>query len=227
MGCRVVAWEPVPFFAAYLKYGLLLNNLTHLVELREAIAGNSSGGEATIVVPNRGIWGTAGIDGANIDTAIANEARVWANALPPHALSGFTLCGRRLRWRRRLLAATRQPQTCCCCCCCCAPAGRLRPSGAPGGAGGRGGAGGCAGHEGALRCAVLRCAAPALHCAVQRYPAPGLAPARRHAAGSPVAAPCLPAAARAWAARRWMSRGLSRQCCGAPSACCWATPCPL
>jgi hypothetical protein len=24
-------------------------------------------------VPNRGIWGTAGIDGANIDTGIAND----------------------------------------------------------------------------------------------------------------------------------------------------------
>lgn len=29
---------------------------------------NSTGGELTIVVPNRGIWGTAGIGGKNIDT---------------------------------------------------------------------------------------------------------------------------------------------------------------
>lgn len=28
---------------------------------------NSSGAELTIVVPNRGIWGTAGIGGANLD----------------------------------------------------------------------------------------------------------------------------------------------------------------
>ncbi|PRW60388.1 A disintegrin and metallo ase with thrombospondin motifs 12 [Chlorella sorokiniana] len=73
MGCRVVAWEPVPFFAAYFKYGLLRNNLTNLVELRERIVSNSTGGELTIVVPNRGIWGTAGIDGSNIDGAIENE----------------------------------------------------------------------------------------------------------------------------------------------------------
>lgn len=33
MGCRVVAWEPVPFFAAFFKYGLLRNNLTHLVQV--------------------------------------------------------------------------------------------------------------------------------------------------------------------------------------------------
>lgn len=39
MGCRVVAWEPVPFFAAYFKYGLLRNNLTHLVEVRARLAG--------------------------------------------------------------------------------------------------------------------------------------------------------------------------------------------
>lgn len=30
---RVKAWEPVPSFAAFTQYGLLLNNLTHLVEV--------------------------------------------------------------------------------------------------------------------------------------------------------------------------------------------------
>lgn len=33
MGCRVMAWEPVPYFAAYFKYGLLANNFTGLVEV--------------------------------------------------------------------------------------------------------------------------------------------------------------------------------------------------
>ncbi len=37
------------------------------LQLRETIVSNSTGGELTIVVPNRGIWGTAGIDGSNID----------------------------------------------------------------------------------------------------------------------------------------------------------------
>ena len=32
-GCRVVAWEPVPYFAAYFKWGLLRNNLTHAVQV--------------------------------------------------------------------------------------------------------------------------------------------------------------------------------------------------
>ncbi|KAL4449442.1 hypothetical protein ABPG77_007086 [Micractinium sp. CCAP 211/92] len=73
MGCRSIAWEPVPYFAAYFKYALLLNNFTHAVELREKIVSNTTGGELTIVVPNRGIWGTAGIGGKNIDGAIKNE----------------------------------------------------------------------------------------------------------------------------------------------------------
>lgn len=150
MGCRVVAWEPVPLFSAFLRYALLRNGLTHAVQvrlpgcslccaavtahgravkrrpaapppplcvrspprrpcahamrwdlapptarhrqllccaaakphklvsftrpaclarrqLREGIVTNSSGGRATVVVPNTGIWGTAGIDGANLD----------------------------------------------------------------------------------------------------------------------------------------------------------------
>lgn len=36
-------------------------------QLRERIVSSTSGGELTIVVPNRGIWGTAGINGSNID----------------------------------------------------------------------------------------------------------------------------------------------------------------
>ena len=33
MGCRSIAWEPVPYFAAYLKYALLRNNMTHTVQV--------------------------------------------------------------------------------------------------------------------------------------------------------------------------------------------------
>ncbi|EFN60043.1 hypothetical protein CHLNCDRAFT_133271 [Chlorella variabilis] len=73
MGCRVVAWEPVPHFAAYFKYALLRNNMTRAVELRDGIVSNSSGTPRTILAPQRGIWGTAGIDGKNLDQAIDNE----------------------------------------------------------------------------------------------------------------------------------------------------------
>ena len=33
-GCRVVAWEPVPYFAAFFKYALLRNNMTRVVQVR-------------------------------------------------------------------------------------------------------------------------------------------------------------------------------------------------
>jgi hypothetical protein len=67
LGCRVLAWEPVPHFAAFFKYALLRNNFTRAVELRERIVSNSSAARLTMEVPQRGIWGTAGIDGMNID----------------------------------------------------------------------------------------------------------------------------------------------------------------
>lgn len=38
------------------------------LQLREKIVSNTTGVELTIVVPNRGIWGTAGINGANLDS---------------------------------------------------------------------------------------------------------------------------------------------------------------
>ncbi|KAL4427804.1 hypothetical protein ABPG75_001893 [Micractinium tetrahymenae] len=70
MGCRVVAWEPVVYFAAYFKYALLRNNMTHAVQLREAIAG-SEGGNLTVLAALSREWGAAGIGGANL----APEAR--------------------------------------------------------------------------------------------------------------------------------------------------------
>jgi hypothetical protein len=56
----VIAWEPVPQFAAFFQYGLLRNNLTAAVELRGAVVGESHGEELEMVVPSTGIWGTAG-----------------------------------------------------------------------------------------------------------------------------------------------------------------------
>lgn len=36
-------------------------------QLRDGIVSNSSGTPRTILAPQRGIWGTAGIDGKNLD----------------------------------------------------------------------------------------------------------------------------------------------------------------
>ena len=120
MGCRVIAWEPVPLFRAFLRLALQYNNVSHLVELRQAVVSDAPPGTRhKLHVPNRcvgaggwgcvcgggacaglitlrfnpndppflkalqfscccrtpacrGIWGTAGIDGLNIDPAINN-----------------------------------------------------------------------------------------------------------------------------------------------------------
>eukprot|EP00798_Chlamydomonas_sp_ICE-L_P016730 gene16730-22999_t len=64
MGCRVIAWEPVPRFQAFIKYALQANNLTHLVELREFVAGESEE-DVEMSVPKSGNWGTASVGGIN------------------------------------------------------------------------------------------------------------------------------------------------------------------
>jgi len=72
MGCRVVAWEPVPHFRDFFLYGVALNNFQHLVQVRDKVVSDQEG-EHDLVVPQRGIWGTAGVRGMNIDQAIDNE----------------------------------------------------------------------------------------------------------------------------------------------------------
>jgi hypothetical protein len=57
MGCRVIAWEPVPLFSAFFKYGLLLNGFTNKVEVRELVVSDQHHDVATMVVPSTGIWG--------------------------------------------------------------------------------------------------------------------------------------------------------------------------
>lgn len=67
----MIAWEPVPTFRAFLEYGVELNRLGALVEVRAAAVGDKEGAEYELVVPQRGIWGTASIDGRNIDKCAA------------------------------------------------------------------------------------------------------------------------------------------------------------
>ena len=61
MGCRVVAWEPIPIFRAFVEAGLALNNLTHRVHLRSNIVSDVGGRSIQMTVPRRGIWGTASV----------------------------------------------------------------------------------------------------------------------------------------------------------------------
>jgi hypothetical protein len=98
-GCRAVAWEPVPRFRAFLEWSVARNRLLERVQVRAAAVtadraapspsspspsspspsspsrspSAKSNAAIEIVAGNRGIWGTAGIEGANLDTSIAND----------------------------------------------------------------------------------------------------------------------------------------------------------
>jgi FkbM family methyltransferase len=65
LGCRVIAWEPVPLFRSLIKYNLQLNNVSHLVELRGMILSDKDGEIKDMQVPTSGIWGTASVEGIN------------------------------------------------------------------------------------------------------------------------------------------------------------------
>ena len=64
---RVVAWEPVPHFRAFLQLGVQLNKLEYLIDVRASAVADKAGQMYELVVPQRGIWGLAGVDGMNID----------------------------------------------------------------------------------------------------------------------------------------------------------------
>lgn len=98
LGCRAVAWEPVPRFRAYLEWSLARNNLVGLVQVRPAaVAEHSTHGARTleVVAGNRGVWGTAGLAGANLDPGVENNG----------ALERVSVAGERLRDVARELVA--------------------------------------------------------------------------------------------------------------------------
>jgi len=70
MGCRVMAFEPVPHFRAFLEYTVALNGFGDLVDVRHEVVSHETGKELRLVVPSKGYWGTAGINGLNIDSNI-------------------------------------------------------------------------------------------------------------------------------------------------------------
>ena len=41
MGCRVIAWEPVPMFRDFFKYGVAINGFGHLIQVRPRQASSS------------------------------------------------------------------------------------------------------------------------------------------------------------------------------------------
>jgi len=73
LGCRVIAWEPVPVFRAFLRIGVALNNLSHRVEVRESVVSDVAAQPVEMRVPDRGIWGTASVGGLNVDPAVKSN----------------------------------------------------------------------------------------------------------------------------------------------------------
>ncbi|KAK3238033.1 hypothetical protein CYMTET_51926 [Cymbomonas tetramitiformis] len=68
LGCRVIAWEPVPLFKAFFQVGIEANKLEDSIEIRSrGVLDQPSGHSVDILVPEAGNWGTASINGANAD----------------------------------------------------------------------------------------------------------------------------------------------------------------
>ena len=70
MGCRVVAWEPVPMFRQFIEAAAALNNLTSRIHVRPAVMSSVAGQIINLTVPLKGIWGTASVGGLNVDPSI-------------------------------------------------------------------------------------------------------------------------------------------------------------
>ena len=58
----------------HLHYTHTLARFAHLVDMHTNVISHEGGGKLMeMVVPSRGIWGTAGIGGLNIDMAVGSE----------------------------------------------------------------------------------------------------------------------------------------------------------
>ncbi|KAG1672228.1 hypothetical protein FOA52_002929 [Chlamydomonas sp. UWO 241] len=70
-GC--LRFEPVSHIRAFIEYSIDLNNLSGSVDVRSEVVGHLQGHTLEVVVPSAGIWGTAGIEGLNIDSSIPGD----------------------------------------------------------------------------------------------------------------------------------------------------------
>ena len=92
MGCRVLAWEPVPVFRAFIELAAQLNNVSHMIHVRHAVVSDTAGKEVEISVPTKGIWGTASVstawakNGLNVDPSFAGNA--YTVRVPTETLDG-------------------------------------------------------------------------------------------------------------------------------------------
>jgi len=73
MGCRVIAFEPIPHFHAFFEYSVYINGFAGRVDRRRNVVSHEDGKIMTMVAPRDGTWGTAGVDGLNIDSSIKSD----------------------------------------------------------------------------------------------------------------------------------------------------------
>ena len=78
---RVVAFEPVPRFRAFLEYNLHLNGFVSLVQVSANAVSHTADKDVEMVFPSRGVWGTAGIGGLNIDKAITGSESIMSRVI--------------------------------------------------------------------------------------------------------------------------------------------------
>eukprot|EP00884_Botryococcus_braunii_P020612 jgi/Botrbrau1/7234/Bobra.0021s0018.1 len=89
LGCRVMVWEPVPHFRAFLEYGLQVNNLLGIVDLHATVVAPESDKQYEVLVPQQGIWGAAGIGGVNIDTNLGGGLQPEVVVVPGERLDAM------------------------------------------------------------------------------------------------------------------------------------------
>ncbi|KAG2497661.1 hypothetical protein HYH03_004400 [Edaphochlamys debaryana] len=66
LGCRVTAYEPVLHYRLLLLYNIHLNDLSSRITISDKAVSDKAG-KVSIVFPYSGHWGSAGIEGINID----------------------------------------------------------------------------------------------------------------------------------------------------------------
>ena len=65
LGCRVIAWEPVPRFRAFLEASAALNNLSHRISVRSTVAADAAQSSVTMRVPRHN-WDISSVGGLNL-----------------------------------------------------------------------------------------------------------------------------------------------------------------
>ena len=63
LGCKVVAWEPVPLFGAFVRASAAMSRLSHRIDVRRAVASDRKA-NVTILVPRTG-WDISSVGGLN------------------------------------------------------------------------------------------------------------------------------------------------------------------